>query len=681
MTVPAGGEYPLSRMIGPDEACRILYNRRTGLVKGQGYSIPLYADEALTIPADVRALDGSVIPESTLVGDAWSKIPLFLYPDDTDVVYTSVDGGPAMALYARTTDIVEHAIVKVDDDMTEINTRIDEVDAQVGAVVTEVAHKRDILPSVVYLDAYNSLFGGVPFVTGQRTTTTTLSEAADVGATSVTVASATAIVNGMLMVVNAGTPQQQLLTVTNVAGSTLTVSPALTTALPSGATIAPMWLNVSHITADSVGGSRAYGYWLANAKKPDGSYVFSGPAGQTIVWLGDSWTAESIIEFEAEIDARLGQTTVINAGIPGNRLSQMIARFATDVTPHNPDIVIVEYGVNDVYGLLTSNQMAAELQQVVMMCQAIGADVVLPGMVPLIDHPGASADRNAELKALVTSPEFPSVSVSALLPRMEILQSPRNATSIRLGTGTQTNTTGANNTAIGRNAQAALTSGNSNTAIGDQTQNKITTANYNTAIGQGVQFNATGGFNTGIGALSQFNLSSGIGNVAIGYGTQYSPNGATGNATTTASYQTVIGYQAGQGGTSQDDRITAIGMWALCQGAYSVSIGSQASTNGTGAIAIGGNTQATAAGAVAIGRDNGGVGASATTTNQFVLGTDKHIVTIPGTLKLPASTASKVSLNIAPGVAPTTPVDGDMWLTASGLFVRIGGVTRQVTVT
>jgi len=43
--------------------------------------------------------------------------------------------------------------------------------------------------------------------------------------------------------------------------------------------------------------------------------------------------------------------------------------------------------------------------------------------------------------------------------------------------------------------------------------------------------------------------------------------------------------------------------------------------------------------------------------------------------------AGAASLKITPGVAPTTPNDGDMWVTTAGLFVRIAGVTRQVTVT
>ena len=48
----------------------------------------------------------------------------------------------------------------------------------------------------------------------------------------------------------------------------------------------------------------------------------------------------------------------------------------------------------------------------------------------------------------------------------------------------------------------------------------------------------------------------------------------------------------------------------------------------------------------------------------------------------PAGTTSISSLRIPHGAAPTSPVDGDMWTTsAGGLFIRINGVTKTVTLT
>ena len=49
--------------------------------------------------------------------------------------------------------------------------------------------------------------------------------------------------------------------------------------------------------------------------------------------------------------------------------------------------------------------------------------------------------------------------------------------------------------------------------------------------------------------------------------------------------------------------------------------------------------------------------------------------TLTGELITTPSTSVSSGLNIAVGTNPTSPVDGDLWTTGSGLFVQIGGVT------
>lgn len=46
-------------------------------------------------------------------------------------------------------------------------------------------------------------------------------------------------------------------------------------------------------------------------------------------------------------------------------------------------------------------------------------------------------------------------------------------------------------------------------------------------------------------------------------------------------------------------------------------------------------------------------------------------------LCLPAGTTARSSLRITPGVAPTSPQDGDEWVTATAKYIRIGGVTKE----
>jgi hypothetical protein len=49
--------------------------------------------------------------------------------------------------------------------------------------------------------------------------------------------------------------------------------------------------------------------------------------------------------------------------------------------------------------------------------------------------------------------------------------------------------------------------------------------------------------------------------------------------------------------------------------------------------------------------------------------------TMTGELVTPASGVAGAGLNLPPGVAPTSPVNGDLWTTAAGLFARIAGST------
>lgn len=105
----------MARLTGPDQSER-MFVYTSGSKKGQffpaGMPVPLYADSAGTQPADVTKIDGSAVP---LVGGfptvyitSTYEVDLFKFPDVEDpVVYTSVGGGPIVALHPRTDDRVD----------------------------------------------------------------------------------------------------------------------------------------------------------------------------------------------------------------------------------------------------------------------------------------------------------------------------------------------------------------------------------------------------------------------------------------------------------------------------------------------------------------------------------------------------------------------------------------------
>ncbi len=53
-------------------------------------------------------------------------------------------------------------------------------------------------------------------------------------------------------------------------------------------------------------------------------------------------------------------------------------------------------------------------------------------------------------------------------------------------------------------------------------------------------------------------------------------------------------------------------------------------------------------------------------------------LTTSGKITGSASVTARASLNLPHGVAPTSPVDGDIWTATTGAFVRINGVTNQL---
>jgi hypothetical protein len=85
------------------------------------------------------------------------------------------------------------------------------------------------------------------------------------------------------------------------------------------------------------------------------------------------------------------------------------------------------------------------------------------------------------------------------------------------------------------------------------------------------------------------------------------------------------------------------------------------------------------------------IAAAANRYNFYAAGTaDNYFAGVTGigvaaaatsNLTVAASTTAVSSLNIPHGAAPTSPVNGDMWSTTSGLFIRINGVTKTVTLT
>ena len=532
--------------------------------------------------------------------------------------------------------------------------------ASATRIVTDADYAPTLGPRPYYLDAYNAFFlNAGAWVTGQGTTSTTLTAQATAGATVMAVTSGASFVNGTSIITNPGTATQQIYKVTSGGGTaSLTITPNIVTTIASGATISPLWTNSSHLTVPD--GFNAFAYFIANAKKVDGTFVITDPGStRPVVFLGDSWFSNGGTVYAAQINARFPSAVVVNAGVSGNNSNNLIARFGTDVATNAAYVIIDEPGVNDIAGGVLPETIAANLETLIGLIRGIGATPIITGMVPLSDWPGQSAAQSVALIGQTsTGTQFPAASTSALLKRINASVS---AYSFGIGPGVQPFMTGVNNTAVGYYAQRALTTGTNNTAIGalaqnmlttgasnmalgnaaqavlstggnntavgDTTQHALTTGANNTAVGQAAQYVLTSGsHNTAIGDLAQFAATTLTGCTAIGHQAQYSPGGVAGNATTTAYYQTSIGYQSGQGSASQVNYITTIGY----------------------------RTTAAAHGGVAIGADSGGTPAAAVAQDEVALGTALHTTRLRGWLQLDKGQTT-VGAAGAASALPATP--------------------------
>ena len=97
-------------------------------------------------------------------------------------------------------------------------------------------------------------------------------------------------------------------------------------------------------------------FWL-ECTKPGDSNCFEPllvPGSYTIICFGDSTTEvapEHGIVYQENLTAELpgyGITgNVINAGVSGNKTNQGMARFNSDILSYDPDLVIIQFGLND----------------------------------------------------------------------------------------------------------------------------------------------------------------------------------------------------------------------------------------------------------------------------------------------------------------------------------------------
>jgi acyl-CoA hydrolase len=104
------------------------------------------------------------------------------------------------------------------------------------------------------------------------------------------------------------------------------------------------------------------------------------PAGSKVLALGDSLTAPHGVKPGEDWPTLLGQSTgwaVVNAGVSGNTSAQALDRLPGLLEEHQPQLVLVTLGGNDMLRKLPPGETVGNLGRILDMAAARGAKVVL----------------------------------------------------------------------------------------------------------------------------------------------------------------------------------------------------------------------------------------------------------------------------------------------------------------
>jgi len=113
-----------------------------------------------------------------------------------------------------------------------------------------------------------------------------------------------------------------------------------------------------------------------------------------VVVFGDSITKGVYVSEEENFTFLIQKETgfnVFNRGVPGNNTSQALLRFKEDVLDLKPDLVIIEFGMNDHFLIEeNSHQVSPEtfksnLTEIIKRCKVQGAKTLIMTIHPILE--------------------------------------------------------------------------------------------------------------------------------------------------------------------------------------------------------------------------------------------------------------------------------------------------------
>lgn len=452
-----------------------------------------------------------------------------------------------------------------------------------------------------YLALYERFFPAgytfLPASTPNTLVTTTTTALVASGQTVIPVTDGTLFLDGIVIVLKAGTAQQTLHKVASGGGTnSLTITPALTSSLPNGSTFAALWIHPVHPSPEGI---KAIAYWMMDQRRADNTRVIQDPGTtRPVTFLFNSWGSVAVAgspnKWATAVQAVYPGAQVTMAAVSGNNSSDLLARFDTDVPSNSAYVVIDEPGVNDAQQAISPLVQRANLEALVAKIRAIGATPVILGTCPISTDLAVSAAQTALLAALFATPtQFPATGSAAL--DVVRKQSAPWSESTSYGVDALSKDLSGRSTAFGRSASKANTTA-INTFLGDESGLVATTNSCNTGLGTStLRVLNSGVNNTAAGHEAGAGVTAGSNNVFMGYQTGFKGNGVTANVTNLGARQTFIGSRAGQNSATQRNDVVALGYVAVVDADDAIAIGSGANASHTGAISLGKAVATTAA--------------------------------------------------------------------------------------
>ncbi|SDE84409.1 Lysophospholipase L1 [Blastococcus fimeti] len=143
-----------------------------------------------------------------------------------------------------------------------------------------------------------------------------------------------------------------------------------------------------------------------------------------VVALGDSLTSAEPVGgtdaaswFVVALAAETRLLQAANAGIPGDTTEGMVERFARDVAVHEPRVVVILGGTNDLGRGRTTGEVVGDLERLAREAREAGAAPVLATIPPRVDQWFAKevGELNAAIRASAAASGTPVIDFHSAL--------------------------------------------------------------------------------------------------------------------------------------------------------------------------------------------------------------------------------------------------------------------------